>query len=299
MQIKNAKTGLTVICGLVLAAMTVSAPATAQSREAWMSTDVSAAWARGYKGQGVSISVVDDFINDPFTGNLTGRTERKTHGRWTTQQASLIAPRATMYRRSYFDEFSDLPLRSGLDVINLSYGITSTPGSGGIDYEALEDSIINYAQTSQAVVVKAAGNESVRIGGVDEYGEIDYLNVDLIGAESAIFVGALTRNGKKSSKARLASYSNFAGSNTTVQRQFLVVGVDESRMKMAGTSFGAPIVSGYAAILGSKFKSATPDQIVDQLLSTARKDTISNYRVSVHGQGEASLSRALAPSRLD
>lgn len=299
MQIKNAKTGLAAICGLVLAAMAVSAPAAAQSREAWMSTDVSAAWARGYKGQGVSISVVDDFINDPFTGNLTGRTESKTHGRWTTQQASLIAPRATVYRRSYFDEFSNLRLRSGLDVINLSYGITSTPGSGGIDYEALEDSIISYAQTSQAVVVKAAGNESVRIGGVDEYGEIDYLNVDLIGAESAIFVGALTRNGKTSSKARLASYSNFAGSNTTVQRQFLVVGVDESRMKMAGTSFGAPIVAGYAAILGSKFKSATPDQIVDQLLSTARKDTISNYRASIHGRGEASLSRALAPSRLD
>lgn len=299
MQIKNAKTGLAAICGLVLAAMAVSAPAAAQSREAWMSTDVSAAWARGYKGQGVSISVVDDFENDPFTGNLTGRTERKTHGRWTTQQASLIAPRATVYRRSYFNEFTDLTLRSGLDVINLSYGITSTPGSGGVDYEALEDSIISYAQTSQAVVVKAAGNESVRIGGVDEYGEIDYLNVDLIGAESAIFVGALTRNGKTSSKARLASYSNFAGSNATVQRQFLVVGVDESRMKMAGTSFGAPIVSGYAAILGSKFKSATPDQIVDQLLSTARKDTISNYRASIHGRGEASLLRALAPSRLD
>ena len=299
MQIKNAKTGLAAICGLVLAAMAMSAPAAAQSREAWMSTDVSAAWARGYKGQGVSISVVDDFENDPFTGNLTGRTERKTHGRWTAQQAGLIAPRATVYRRSYFNEFTNLTLRSGLDVINLSYGVTSTPGSGGVDYEALEDSIISYAQTSQAVVVKAAGNESVRIGGVDEYGEIDYLNVDLIGAESAIFVGALTRNGRTSSKARLASYSNFAGSNTTVQRQFLVVGVDESRMKMAGTSFGAPIVSGYAAILGSKFKSATPDQIVDQLLSTARKDTISNYRASIHGRGEASLSRALAPSRLD
>jgi subtilisin family serine protease len=77
------------------------------------------------------------------------------------------------------------------------------------------------------------------------------------------------------------------------------VGVDESKMKMEGTSFAAPIVAGYAAVLGSKFTSATPDQIVDQLLSTARRDTISNYSVSVHGQGEASLYRALAPSSLD
>jgi hypothetical protein len=298
MRIKNAKTGLAALCGLVLAAMALSAPAAAQSREVWMSTDVSTAWAKGFKGQGVSISIVDDFTYDPFSGNLTGRTERKTHGQWTAQQAGLIAPRATVYRRSFYNEFTDLPLRSGLNVINLSYGISAAPEYGGIDYEALEDSIINYAQTSQAVVVKAAGNESVRIGGVDGYGEIDYLNVDLIGADSAIFVGALNRNGTTKSKASLASYSNRAGSNTTVQNQFLVVGVNESQMKMAGTSFAAPIVAGYAAILGSKFTSATPDQIADQLLSTARRDTISNYRASVHGRGEASIQRALAPSSL-
>lgn len=299
MQMKPAKTALAVACGLVLAALALPAPAAAQSREAWMSADVSLAWARGFKGQGVSISVVDDYTYDPFSGNLTGRTERKTHGQWTSQQAGLIAPRATVYRRSYYNEASALPLRAGLDVINLSYGISAAPGLGGLDYEPLEDSIINYAQTSQAVVVKAAGNESVRIGGVDAYGEVDYFNVDLIGAESAIFVGALNRNGTTSSKASLASYSNRPGTNTTVQGQFLVVGVNESQMKMAGTSFAAPIVSGYAAILGSKFTTATPDQIVDQLLSTARKDTIANYRASVHGQGEASLSRALAPSSLN
>jgi subtilisin family serine protease len=247
----------------------------------------------------VSISIVDDFTYDPFTGNLTGRLESKTHGQWTAQQAGLIAPRAKVYQRSFYSEFTDLPLRPGLDVINLSYGISAAPGSGGLDYAALEDSIISYAQTSKAVVVKAAGNEGVRIGGIDAYGEIDYFNVDLIGAESAIFVGALTRNGRSNSKARLASYSNRAGNNATVQGQFLVVGVDEPKMKMAGTSFAAPIVAGYAAILGSKFTSAKPDQNVDQLLSTARTDTIANYRASVHGQGEASLARALAPSSLD
>lgn len=299
MRIKNTITVLSAICGLILVAVTLSAPAAAQSREVWMSRDVSDAWASGFKGQGVSISVVDDYTYDPFTGNLTGRTERKTHGQWTSQQAGLIAPRATVYRRSFYNESSDLTLRSGLNVINLSYGISTTPGSGGIDYAALEDSIINYAQTSQAVVVKAAGNESVRIGAVDAYGDIDYLNVDLIGADSAIFVGSLNRNGSTNAKASLASYSNRAGTNATVQRQFLVVGVNESQMKMAGTSFAAPIVAGYAAILGSKFTSATPDQIVDQLLSTARRDTIANFRATVHGRGEASLSRALAPSSLD
>jgi subtilisin family serine protease len=64
---------------------------------------------------------------------------------------------------------------------------------------------------------------------------------------------------------------------------------------LAGTSFAAPIVSGYAAIIGSKFRTATPTQITNQLLTTARQDTIANYNAAMHGRGEASLARALSP----
>jgi subtilisin family serine protease len=66
-----------------------------------------------------------------------------------------------------------------------------------------------------------------------------------------------------------------------------------------GTSFAAPQVSAYAAIIGSKFTTATPLQITDQLLDTARTDTIQGYDVAIHGQGEASLSRALAPQSIN
>ena len=54
-------------------------------------------------------------------------------------------------------------------------------------------------------------------------------------------------------------------------------------------------MSGYAAVLGSKFSTATATQITNQLLSTARQDTIKGYNVQLHGRGEASLTRALAP----
>jgi hypothetical protein len=54
-------------------------------------------------------------------------------------------------------------------------------------------------------------------------------------------------------------------------------------------------VSGYAAILGSKFRDATPAQITNQLLNTARTDTLLNYNPATYGRGEASLTRALAP----
>ena len=52
---------------------------------------------------------------------------------------------------------------------------------------------------------------------------------------------------------------------------------------------------GYAAVLGSKFSTATATQITNQLLNTARQDTVKNYSAGVYGRGEASLSRALAP----
>jgi hypothetical protein len=34
------------------------------------------------------------------------------------------------------------------------------------------------------------------------------------------------------------------------------------------------------------------------LLNTARKDTIAGYDVALHGRGEASITRALAPAKI-
>ena len=124
----------------------------------------------------------------------------------------------------------------------------------------------------------------------------DVLNLSLIGAEGALFVGALEGNGTVSDPASIASYSTIAGSNSAVQDMFLVAGVRDDLTGLAGTSFAAPIVTGYAAIIGDKFETATPGAVVDQLLATARTDTIAGYSLSVHGQGEACLACALSPT---
>ncbi len=76
------------------------------------------------------------------------------------------------------------------------------------------------------------------------------------------------------------------------------MGVEGDKTGLYGTSFAAPVIAGYASILGSKFKSASATQITNQLLSTARTDTILNYSPDIHGVGEASLSRALAPASI-
>jgi subtilisin family serine protease len=198
-----------------------------------------------------------------------------------------------------FMKDTKVSLATGFNVLNLSYGIMDRAGKSAIQWSRQESSIIDYAFKGQAVVSKAAGNEfGAAVGQPDKYGEVDYLNKSLIGAKSALFVGALDNNGSPSALATMAKYSNVAGSSTTVQNQFLVVGVEGHKTGLYGTSFAAPIVSGYAAILSSKFSKADPSQITNQLLVTARKDTVSKYDPAIHGRGEASITRALAPAAI-
>ena len=268
----------------------------AQTVQQWMHSDIGSAWSQGYKGQGTTITVIDDFRSrSVFYGNLTGPVQIGRHGQWTATEASLVAPSAAM-RGIDYTSGKTIPLANGLNVLNLSYGMMAPAGYSTLRWSAQESSIISYAKKGSAIISKAAGNDGgIAIGAANRNGQLDYMNRDLIGAPSAIFVGALKANGSASTPTSMASYSNIAGSNPTVQKQFLSVGVDSNKTDLAGTSFAAPIVSGYAAILGSKFTKSTPTQITNQLLDTARTDTISGYSASIHGRGEASLSRALAP----
>lgn len=263
----------------------------------WMHPDVGSAWDRGYKGQGATITVVDEFNGgSTIGGNLAGSAQKLRHGDWTAMQAGMIATESTVVRHD-FRSGTAVDLGSGLNVMNLSYGQMARAGytASQIRWGAQETSLISHAKGGKAVISKAAGNDAVVLTAKNRAGLVDYLNVSLRGAKTAIFVGALDRNGTAASKAKLASYSNTPGTDTTLQKQFLVVGVAGSKTGLYGTSFAAPVVSAYAAVLGSKFTTASPTQITNQLLSTARQDTISSYSVKLHGRGEASLSRALAP----
>ncbi|WP_216821472.1 S8 family serine peptidase [Tabrizicola sp. TH137] len=267
----------------------------------WMHGDVAAAWAAGFRGQGVTITVVDDFTSGSRSvGNLGTGQQVLRHGEWTRLEASLIAPSSTTVAHDFASGRAVALTPNRLNVVNLSYGMMARAGfsAAQIRWSAQENSIISHARNGSAVIAKAAGNDAVAVGAANRSGNADYLNMALVGTRSTIFVGALDRNGAVNNRANLASYSNFAGSNTTVQRQFLTVGVRGDLTGLYGTSFAAPVVAGYAAVLGSKFTTATPVQITNRLLDTARQDTINNYNAAIHGRGEASLSRAIAPSSI-
>lgn len=265
--------------------------------QSWMNTEVSAAWNQGFKGQGVTLIVLDDFKSKSgYYGNLGTGIQLLRHGEWTSKEAGMLAPLATLQTQD-FTSGATVKLNSGLNVVNMSYAMYASAGytASQIGWSAEEKSIINYASTGAAIISKAAGNDSVAVGGTNAAGKVDYLSLALKGTASAIYVGALNSNGSTIKQATLASYSNMAGTDATVQKQFLTVGVEGSKTGLYGTSFAAPIISGYAAILGSKFTNSNSAQITNQLLNTARQDTVSNYSAAVYGRGEASIARALAP----
>jgi hypothetical protein len=170
-----------------------------------------------------------------------------------------------------------------------------------------------------AVIVKAAGNDNVPAS-YDAFGYTLAKNSSI--NPRLLIVGATDGVGSTGSPTSLASYSNYAGTDPDVQNRFLVAsgntpfasgwvavnGVPISGTTVdpdtggtlgnSGTSYAAPRVAGFVAILRSKFPNLNAEKSASIMLDTARYDTLScnpNCNPAIYGKGEASLSRALAP----
>jgi hypothetical protein len=186
-------------------------------------------------------------------------------------------------------------LYRNLQVLNMSLGGTST---NTVINQAVYSQQLTYANSSvvpDIVFVKAAGNSACLINQTN----CDPMNAVLFNSPNyknkSLLVGALNQAG-----GVIASYSNKAGAYSDI---FLVAdgrGLfnSTSNSYVEGTSFAAPRVAGYAAILRHKFPNLNAEKSVSIMLDTARFDTLGcfpNCDPNLYGKGEASLSRALAP----
>ena len=299
---------------LTTAALLLSSLACAQDSYLWQHSDVKAAWSQGFKGQGVKITVHDndvDLLEDgaylKYKRNWDFyRRESMTHAEAVRQVAQFTAPSAQVEKKPW-DNGTIVLDPTKFNVVNASYGWVGGTDAGSVAV-AKSYQLAQLAYNNQAVVVKAAGNANANLS---DQGGGDGINIALKDANAIIFAGALSSHGTEVKTRKIrgqtsqtggavrADYSNRPGADAAYQNRYLMVGVDSWNMTVAGTSFAAPQISAYAAMVSSKFTAARPNQVVSQLLNTARTDTISNYNREDHGRGEASLSRALAPISLN
>jgi len=168
-------------------------------------------------------------------------------------------------------------------------------------------SVSNLNNVGSAIIVKSAGNDGIDAN-YDQYVKSYAANNSI--NSRLLIVGALDKNGTVSSKATISNYSNTAGATANVANRFVVangntpygnssVGINGfTAAAGSGTSYAAPIVAGYAAIVMQKFPNLDAAKTSNIILDTARTDTLSCHpscSTAIYGKGEASLSRALAP----
>ena len=315
----NASTKLSInisYAGVVVSGQSVVGPTVVQP-----SADVLAAWNAGWTGKGTSILTIDGYTNRSFCSGSTQSTLSNCHGITTMMISDLVAPGASKYGLDYNLNRSAITI-GGINitdpitpnVINMSFGTGSTGTATHINYLTGATSYSNITLTG-AVLVKSAGNTYGR----DTYSTAtgDYLVKGLVDNATTVnrllIVGALDKTGSTASPATIATYSHFAGATVAASNRFVVangrapfanggVSMNGSAIpgyeSYVGTSFAAPVVSGYASVLMSKFPNLDAIKTSSIILDTARYDTLSCHpscSAAIYGKGEASLSRALAP----
>lgn len=174
---------------------------------------------------------------------------------------------------------------------------------------------------TDAVITKAAGNDGSFGLTADKEPLVKALAANASINNRLLVVGALNYAGTTAFPATISGYSNTAGTVSGVQSRFLVasgttpfktgdiawngtavsasmLGPDGQTLGNVGTSYAAPRVAGYVAIVRDKFPNLDAVKTSSIILDTARYDTLACYpscNTAIYGMGEASLSRALAP----
>ena len=232
----------------------------------WVTSDVKAAWAEGYTGKGVVVNNID---YTPHTN-----PDGSSHASSTSQIISAIAPDATVANTSitgWTNAMMDAIAGSNARVINLSIGTGGTTSS----------SPSFYSGTTNAVITKAAGNSGNGVTADQELSNKMLWNSNM--QNNTIYVGAIDAK-----TGNIASYSTAAGAYAS---RFVVA--DGQGPTYQGTSYSAPVVAGYAALITQKFPNSTGAQIAQAILDTAIMKP--GWDPAVYGRGQANLAGALSP----
>jgi subtilisin family serine protease len=169
----------------------------------------------------------------------------------------------------------------------------------------------NFAQDMTEVFITDPidcpdGDTRLRCKFIDNATIVDLLAKDSALKDHFLWVGAVKDTDFSRSTfflaGNVASSSNIPGSDPDIRARWIsapgsdisgAVPTDNTSYRnVTGTSFAAPLVTGAAAMVKSKFPALTNAAVLQVLLDTAN-DTFTGYDINIHGQGVLDIEAAL------
>lgn len=157
---------------------------------------------------------------------------------------------------------------NGALVINMSFGKGYSPE------KYLVDNAMKYAAKHDVLLVLGAGNESTDIDADPKYPSDTYANKKFLaskGARNMLSVGALSPDG---GELAIAEFSNYGKKEVDVFAPGVYIystTPDSTYEYLSGTSMAAPVVSGVAALIRSRYPDLSAVQVKEVIMESARK----------------------------
>lgn len=157
---------------------------------------------------------------------------------------------------------------NGASVINMSFGKGYSPE------KYLVDNAMQYAAKRDVLLVLGAGNESTDIDADPKYPNDTYAKKKLFGckrAKNMLSVGALSPDG---GELAIAEFSNYGKNEVDVFAPGVYIystTPDSTYEYLSGTSMAAPVVSGVAALIRSRYPDLSAVQVKDIIMKSVRK----------------------------
>ncbi len=154
---------------------------------------------------------------------------------------------------------------NGAEVINMSFGKGYSPEKN------LVDNAMKYAAKKDVLLVLGAGNESTDIDNEDRFPTDIFFGKSKSKIKNLISVGALAPDG---GEAAVAEFSNYGKNRVDIFAPGVYIystTPDSTYDYASGTSMAAPVVSGAAALIRSRYPKLSAAQVKDILIKSAHK----------------------------
>ncbi|MGB4848022.1 MAG: S8 family peptidase [Saprospiraceae bacterium] len=157
---------------------------------------------------------------------------------------------------------------NGAEVINMSFGKGYSPE------KYLVDNALKYASKHDVLLVHGAGNESANVDITANFPNDTYAKKCLFGphmAKNFVSVGALSPEGGEQTIAEFSNYGK-KGVDVFAPGVYIYSTTPDGQYEYAsGTSMSAPVVTGLAAMIRSRYPTLSAAQVKDVLIKSARK----------------------------